>query len=70
MVMKSYLSFQGSRPGLFYDLSVSRQAGLRISAPGGLRLPPLISREKDGGLPPVTSEKTSLPSRYRKLFML
>ena len=29
---------------------------------GELRLPPLISREKDSGLPPVTTEKTSCPS--------
>jgi len=68
MVMKSYLSFQGSRPGLFYDLFVGDFCPLRIYASGGLRLPPLISREKDSGLPPVTSEKTSCPSRYCKLF--
>jgi len=56
MVMRSYLSFQGSRPGLFCDLS----AGVRIPLINqGLRLPPLISREKDSGLSPVTSEKTS-----------
>jgi hypothetical protein len=30
--------------------------------------PPLISRENDSGLPPVTSEKTTCPSRYYKLF--
>jgi len=29
---------------------------------------PTISREKDSGLPPVTPEKTSCPSRYCKLF--
>jgi hypothetical protein len=34
---------------------------------GELRLPPLISREKDSGLPPVTTEKTSCPSGYYKL---
>ena len=68
MVVRSFLLFQGSRPGLFYDLSVGESCPLRISASGGLRLPPLISREKDSGLPPVTSEKTSCPSRYYKPF--
>jgi len=62
MVMRPYLSFQGSRPGLFYDLSVGEFCPLRIPLINqGLRLPPLISREKDSGLPPVTSEKTSCP---------
>jgi len=78
MVMRSFLLFQGSQPGLFYDLSASRYAGLRISASGGLRLPPLISREKDGGLrlgrarrgPPVTTEKTSCPPDIANYLML
>ena len=61
MVMSSFLLFQGSRPGLFYDLSAGESCPLRISASGGLRFPPLISREKDSGLPPVTTEKTSWP---------
>ena len=30
MVMRSYLSFQGSRPGLFYDLSAGESCPLRI----------------------------------------
>jgi len=69
MVMRSYLTFQGSRPGLFYDLSVGESCPLRIPPINrGLRFPPLISREKDSGLPPVTSEKTSCPSPYCKLF--
>jgi hypothetical protein len=87
MVIRSFLLFQGSRPGLFYDLSVGDFCPLRIPPINrGLRLPPLISREKDSGLrlgrafrpralgrearrgPPVTSEKTSCPSRYCKLF--
>jgi len=50
MVMSSFLLFQGSRPGLFYDLSAGESYPLRISASGGLRFPPLISREKDSGL--------------------
>ena len=34
---------------------------LRIPDFVGLRFPPLLSREKHGGLPPVTLEKTSCP---------
>ena len=43
----------------FYDLSASRlRAGLRIPPTGrGLRFPPLISREKHSGLPPVTQKR-------------
>jgi len=60
MVMKSYLSFQGSRPVLFYDLSVGESCPLRTPLINqGLRFPPLISSEKNSGLLPVTSEKTS-----------
>jgi len=57
--MRSFLLFRGSRPGLFYDISTSRfeEAGLRILprsfGAGKLRLPPLIRREKDSGLPPA-----------------
>ena len=69
MVMRSFLLFRGSQPGLFYDLSTSRRRDSAFPSTGsGLRLPPLISREKDSGLPPVTTEKTSCPSRYCKLF--
>jgi len=60
MVMRSFLLFQGSQPGLFYDLSASRYTGLRF--------PPLIRHEKVSGLPPVTSEKASFPSRHCKQF--
>ena len=48
-VAKSFLRFQGSRPGLFYDLSARETCPLRCSPapsehePG---LPPHISREK------------------------
>jgi len=68
--MRSFLLFRGSRPGLFYDLSTGDTCPLRILShkSGELRLPPLISREKDSSLPPVTTEKTSCPSRYCKLF--
>jgi len=60
MVIRSFLLFQGSRPGLFYDLSAGESCPLRIPLINqGLRLPPLISREKNSGLPPVTLEKTS-----------
>ena len=68
MFMRSYLLFQGSpaaKRDLFYDVLTSRfgQAGLRILLRSfgakELRLPPLIRREKDSGLPPVTAEKTS-----------
>jgi len=77
MFMSSFLLFQGSRPGLFYDLSAGESCPLRIPPINrGLRFPPLISRENDSGLrlgrarrgPPVTSEKTTCPSRYYKLF--
>ena len=70
MVMRSSLQFRGSRPGLFYDLSAGEFCPLRISASGGLRFPPLISREKDNGLPPVTTEKTSCPPDIANYFML
>ena len=69
MFMSSFLLFQGSRPGLFCDLSAGESCPLRIPPINrGLRFPPLISRENDSGLPPVTSEKTTCPSRYYKLF--
>ena len=74
MVMRSYLSFQGSRPGLFYDLSVGDFCPLRIPLINqGLRLPPQISREKDSGLRLVAGHQSlqkrpHAPSRYCKLF--
>ena len=82
VVMRSSLLFQGSRLGLFCDVSTSRfgEAGLRILpssfGPVELRLPPLIRREKDRGLrlgrarrePPVTAERTLCPSRECRLF--
>jgi hypothetical protein len=34
-----------------------------LSRKRDLRFPPLISREKDGGLPPGTSEKAASPSK-------
>ena len=50
MLARSFLLFQGSRPGLFYDLSAEEFCPLRISTSGGLRLPPLINHEKDSSL--------------------
>jgi hypothetical protein len=56
--MKSFLRFRVSRPGLFYDLSAGEFCPLRIPLTGsGLRVPPLISRETDGGLPTVTQKR-------------
>ena len=82
--MRSFLLFRGSRPGLFYDLSTGDSRPPRLSGsrwraglppPHSLPtsrescgFPPLISREKHSGLPPVTPEKTSCPSRCCKLF--
>ena len=71
MVMRSFLLFRGSQPGLFYDLSTGESLPPPHSLPTSrerMRLPPLISREKDSGLPPVTTEKTSCPFRHRRLF--
>jgi hypothetical protein len=48
-VAKSFLRFQGSRPGLFYDLSARETCPLRCSPAPSERepgLPPHISREK------------------------
>jgi hypothetical protein len=48
-VVKSFLRFQGSRPGLFYDLSARETCPLRCSPAPSERepgLPPHISREK------------------------
>jgi hypothetical protein len=54
----SFLPFQGSRLGLFNDLSAGEFYPLRIPPiDRGLRFPPLISREKDGVLPPVTQKR-------------
>jgi len=56
--LMSFLPFQGSRPSLFNDLSAGEFCPLRIPPTSrGLRFPPLISREKDGGLSPVTQKK-------------
>ena len=60
--MVPFLQCRGSRPGLFYDLSAGESCPLRIPPTSrGLRFPPLISREKHGGLPPGTSEKAPYP---------
>jgi hypothetical protein len=54
----SFLLFQGSRPGLFNDLSAGESCPLRIPPMNrGLRFPPLISRKKNGGLSPVNQKK-------------
>jgi hypothetical protein len=48
-VVKSFLRFRGSRPGLFYDLSARETCPLRCSPAPSERepgLPPQISREK------------------------
>jgi len=52
---------------LFYDLSASRhrRRGSALSRKRDLRFPPLIRREKDGGLPPGISEKASSPINDR-----
>jgi hypothetical protein len=47
VALMSFLTFQGSRPGLFYDLSAGEFCPLRI---------PPINRENYGGLPPVTQK--------------
>ena len=69
--MRSFLLFRGSRPGLFYDLSAGESCPLRIPPTSrGLRFPPLISREKDGGLPPVTKEKISCPLPHMVKYLM
>ena len=47
------------RAGLFSDLSAWDSYPLRILDCVELRVPPLISHEKNGTLSPVTSEKAS-----------
>jgi len=65
IAMRSFLLFQGSpaeKRDHFYAVSTGDSCPLRILprsfGAGELRLPPLIRREKDSGLPPVTAEKT------------
>jgi len=54
----SFLLFQGSRPGLFKDLSAGESCPLRIPPiTRGLQFPPLVSRKKNGGLSPVNQKK-------------
>jgi hypothetical protein len=63
-VAKSFLRFQGSRPGLFYDLSVRETCPLHCSPAPSERepgLPPQISREKTAASHQSHSEKTSPP---------
>ena len=63
-VAKSFLRFQGSRPGLFYDLSAREFCPLRCSPAPSERepgLPPQISREKTAASHQSHSEKTSPP---------
>jgi hypothetical protein len=66
------LFFCSEAPGLVFSTTYQRgilaPSAFTPDKSGELRLPPLISREKDSGLPPVTTEKTSCPSRYCKLF--
>ena len=58
-VVKTFSSVPSLRPGLFYDLSTGDSCPLRIPPTSrGLRFPPLISREKHGGLPPVTQKRS------------
>jgi len=61
-VIHPFLLLRASRPGLCSDLSAGESCPLRILprslSAGELRLPPLISLAKDGGLPPVASDKT------------
>ena len=60
-----FLSYRGSRPGLFSDLSAGEVCPLRILPRSllarALRFPPLISPDKDEGLPPGILEKASSP---------
>jgi hypothetical protein len=56
-VRRHFLAFRGSRPGLFCNLSAGEFCPLRILDFVELRFPPLISREKDEGLPPGIAEK-------------
>ena len=63
-VAKSFLRFQGSRPGLFYDLFARETCPLRCSPAPSERepgLPPQISREKTAASHQSHSEKTSPP---------
>ncbi len=48
---------------LFYHLSGGILAPSALSRKRDLRFPLLISREKDGGLPPGTSEKAASSSK-------
>jgi hypothetical protein len=63
-VAKSFLRFQGSRPGLFYDLPARETCPLLCSPAPSERepgLPPQISREKTAASHQSHSEKTSPP---------
>ena len=61
-LLMPFLPYRGSRPGLFRDFSAGEFCPLRILPTSReLRFPPLISREKDEGLPPGISEKASGP---------
>jgi hypothetical protein len=55
-----HLFFCSEAPGLVFSMTYLRGKLAPSAFPStgsGLRLPPQISHEKDGGLPPVTSEK-------------
>jgi hypothetical protein len=59
----SFLQFRGSRLGLFSDLSAGEFCPLRIPLDKlGAAVSPTDKSRKDGSLPPVASEKTSLSS--------
>ena len=65
MSLRPFLRFRVSRPGLFYDLSTGDSCPLRIPPTSrGLRFPPLISREKHGGLPTVTQKRSQSHASY------
>ncbi len=65
MSLRPFLRFRVSRPGLFYDLSTGDSCPLRIPPTSrGLRFPPLISREKHGGLPTVTQKRSQSHTAY------
>jgi hypothetical protein len=61
------LFFRSEAPGLVFSAAYLRGSFAPSAFPStssGLRFPPLISREKDSGLPPVTTEKAPMLRAY------
>jgi hypothetical protein len=63
-VMRPFLRFRGSRPGLFYDLSTGESCSLRIPDFVGLRFHPLLSRGT--GDPTKLGSEPSPLGRWRR----